>query len=56
MREAPRQVLTIEEVATVLRLSSKSVRDACRRGEIRALKVGREWRIARSVLDDLLNN
>lgn len=56
MRENPRPVLTIEEAASFLRLSPGAIRAACRRGEIKALKVGKEWRISSTVLDELLNN
>lgn len=56
MQENPRRVLTIHEAASFLRLSPGAIRAACRRGEIKALKVGKEWRISSTVLDELLNN
>ena len=38
--------LTIPEVAERLRVSAKTVRRLLKRGELRGLKVGSQWRIA----------
>ena len=44
-------VLTSREVATLLRLHTDTVKRMCRTGRLRAVKVGRGWRIKR---DDVL--
>lgn len=38
-------VLTVDEVASALRVLPKTIRKWCRDGELRAAKVGYEWRI-----------
>ena len=49
--EAPSPVLTVDEVAVLLRLNRKTVYQALARGEIPgALRIGRSYRIARSAL------
>lgn len=40
--------LTVPEAATVLRMSPRGVRDAIRRGDLRAAKRGRQWLIDRN--------
>jgi excisionase family DNA binding protein len=45
-------VLTVKEVAVYLRVSRVTVWRWCQRGTLPALRVGRNWRIHR---DDLLN-
>jgi excisionase family DNA binding protein len=42
--------LKVEEVATLLRVHVRTVRDWIQRGEIQAYKIGKHWRIR---LDDL---
>ena len=42
--------LTIPEVAERLRVSDKTVRRLLKRGELRGLKVGAQWRISTSDL------
>jgi excisionase family DNA binding protein len=46
------EVLTVKEVAVYLRVSRVTVWRWCQRGTLPALRVGRNWRIYR---DDLLN-
>jgi excisionase family DNA binding protein len=46
------EVLTVKEVAAYLRVSRVTVWRWCQRGTLPALRVGRNWRIHR---DDLLN-
>jgi excisionase family DNA binding protein len=48
------QVLTLEEVARVLRVSRKTAEKLVHTGKIRAVKVGRVWRIPRSALEEFL--
>lgn len=44
---------TVAEVAEILAVSEKSVRDFINAGEIKAIKVG-QWRIAREAVEDFL--
>ncbi|MBZ5529704.1 MAG: helix-turn-helix domain-containing protein [Acidobacteriia bacterium] len=46
----PREVLTTNEAAELLRLSLYTIRDMARRGVLPARKVGREWRFPRNTL------
>jgi excisionase family DNA binding protein len=50
------EVLTITEAAGVLRKSKDGLRKWIQRGQIPAIRVGREYRIHRSVLETYLNN
>jgi len=45
---------TVEEVANYLRLKPETVRAMARRGDLRAVKIGRVWRFRRSNLEQLL--
>jgi len=47
-------VLTLEELARVLRVSRKTAEKLVHTGKIRAVKVGRVWRIPRSALEEFL--
>lgn len=49
-------LLTIHETAELLRVNDATVRTWVRSGELRALKVGREWRIGEQDLEDFLNS
>jgi excisionase family DNA binding protein len=44
-------IMTIEEVAELLKLHPLTVRRLAREGEIPAFKVGRQWRIKTELLD-----
>lgn len=46
--------LTVAEVAEILRVSTKTVYKMIKTGTLRAVKVGRENRIAKSILIDYL--
>jgi len=48
-----RPLLTVAEVASVLRTSERNVRDIIDRGEIEAIRVGVQWRIPRRELERL---
>ena len=43
-------VYTVEEFAAVFRLSPEAVRSLIRRGEISAIRIGRQYRIPRQVV------
>lgn len=45
------EYLKVEEVATLLRVHVRTVRDWIQRGEIEAYKIGKEWRIRRDDLE-----
>ena len=51
--DAP-DVLTPAQLAELLQVDEKTVRDLARRGEIPARKVGREWRFSRRAVLDWL--
>ena len=44
-------VFTIDEIAERLRVSRDTVRRLIERGELRAMKIGSQWRIAEEDLD-----
>ena len=46
------EVLTIEEVAAYLKVSTKTVRRLVQRGELPGFQVGNQWRFKRQELDD----
>jgi excisionase family DNA binding protein len=47
---------TVDEVAAYLRVKAETVRAMARRGELHALKIGREWRFPQSALMQLTQN
>ena len=56
MREAGAdfQVYTVEEFAKMFRLSPEAVRSLIRKGEIPAIRIGRQYRIPQGVVDRYL--
>ncbi|OGP84696.1 MAG: DNA-binding protein [Deltaproteobacteria bacterium RBG_16_58_17] len=51
MYESPGDVLTIEELATYLKISKSSLYKIVREGKIPAQKVGRHWRFRKGAID-----
>lgn len=49
-------LLTIREAAEVLRLSTRTVREYVKRGEIRGKIIGKRWRFGRTDLDAFFEN
>ena len=45
------RLLTLQEAAEVLRLSTRTVREYVKRGEIRGKIIGKRWRFRREDLD-----
>ena len=45
------QVLTVQEVATYLKVSRSTVWRWCNEGKLAAFKVGRGWRVLRSEME-----
>ena len=48
------EMLDVEEAAKIANLTINHVRDLLRQGRIKATKAGRQWRIAKTDLDDFL--
>ena len=48
------EILTIDEAAERLKLTSDTVRDWCLKGKLRASKLGRIWRIDAAALEELM--
>lgn len=54
MNMLTRQFLTVKEVADLLKVGEVTVRHWIKGGELRAIDVGREWRVAPSDLEHFL--
>lgn len=52
--ETAREFLNVAEVAEVLGLRPVTIYRWCRAGRLASVKIGKEWRIRRTALDDLL--
>ena len=50
------RLLTLREAAEVLRLSTRTVREYVKRGEIRGKLIGNRWRFRRADLDAFFEN
>jgi excisionase family DNA binding protein len=50
------RLLTLKEAAEVLRLSTRTVREYVKRGEIRGKIIGKQWRFRRADLDAFFEN
>lgn len=50
------QLLTIDEVAGVLRLTPYTVRKFLREKRLQGFKIGKEWRVRKDELDRFLRN
>jgi len=48
------EVLTTAQLAELLQVEEKAVRDLARRGELPGRKIGRDWRFSRSAVIDWL--
>ncbi len=48
-------ILTVKEVASLLKTTCQQVRKMIAGGELSAVKVGREWRIPKEFLIDFLS-
>lgn len=51
-----RPLLTVHDAAGMLQVQEATVRTWIRDRRIRAIKVGKEWRIAQKDLEDFLND
>lgn len=50
------ELLTVEEVATYLRVAPNTVYRWCRSGKLPGIKIGKEWRIAQPELDKFITS
>ncbi len=51
---SPDELLTIAEVAIYLKLSRRTAWRWCKAGQLPAVKVGHQWRVARSDLENFV--
>lgn len=49
------ELLTVDQVADHLKVRARTVRDWIRRNELPAIKIGREWRIEQTALEQFLD-
>ena len=49
-------LLTVDEVAKILRLQPETIRSMARRGDLPAIKLGRVWRFSRSSITQMLED
>ena len=49
-------LLTVDEVAKILRLQPETIRSMARRGDLPAIKLGRVWRFRRSSITQMLED
>jgi excisionase family DNA binding protein len=47
-------ILTVEEAAKMIKVSTKTIRDWLRSGQLRGLKAGKQWRILRQDLESFM--
>ncbi|MEN3284997.1 MAG: Helix-turn-helix domain [Solirubrobacteraceae bacterium] len=50
------EFLKVEEVASLLKIKEKTVREWIGRGELEAYKIGKEWRVRRDHLDEAIES
>lgn len=48
------RILTVDEVASIVRLRARTVRELLKKGELPGRKIGRVWRIPGSALKEFL--
>lgn len=53
-RQRPDDLLTVADASSYLKVSRMTVWRWCHSGQLPAFKIGREWRIHRAVLDDMM--
>jgi len=55
-RSVENEILTIEEVATYLRLTPQTIYKWAQERKIPAVKLGKDWRFRRSIIDRWLDD
>ena len=53
IRENMPKYYTVKEVAEIMKVSEKTVRNWIKWGRIKAIKIGRQWRIPAEEIDNL---
>jgi excisionase family DNA binding protein len=53
-RQELNELLLPAEVARILRVTPRTIERYCKKGKLKAIKVGRLWRIPRSSLEEFL--
>ena len=51
----PIRVYTLDEVAEVLKITRRTLYTYVKEGKLKAVKIGREWRVSEDALQDFLN-
>lgn len=46
------EYMTTDEVARILRVSTKTIRNMCEDGRLKAIRAGRQWRIDREAFEE----
>jgi len=52
---AVEELLTVEDVARILRISEYTAREMCKNGEIKSRKIGRNWRVKQEDLREYID-
>ncbi len=50
----PEEILTVQEVAVMLKTTPATVYAWCRAGKLPAFKIGQQWRIRASALEEMM--
>ena len=51
----PIRVYTLDEVAEVLKITRRTLYTYVKEGKLKAVKIGHEWRVSETALQDFLN-
>jgi excisionase family DNA binding protein len=51
----PIRVYTLDEVAEVLKITRRTLYTYVKEGKLKAVKIGREWRVSEAALQDFIN-
>lgn len=51
----PIRVYTLDEVAEVLKITRRTLYAYVKEGKLKAVKIGREWRVSEAALQDFIN-
>lgn len=54
MAKEPIKVYTLDEVAQVLQITRRTLYTYVKQGKLKAVKIGREWRVSEDALKDFL--
>lgn len=51
----PIRVYTLDEVAEVLKITRRTLYTYVKEGKLKAVKIGREWRVSEAALQDFID-